>query len=99
MMLFYSEGKVLAKMPESGENKIISLKAYNKPKEVKLEVSELDLKRAKKLANQIPATIEFAVTHLDIPVQEDHGGRPAFPALVVAADHAQGIAFFSRPII
>ncbi|MGP4105677.1 plasmid pRiA4b ORF-3 family protein [Virgibacillus sp. L01] len=91
---FYSEGKVLSIMPESGGNEIISLKADNKSKEVKLEVSELDLKRAKKLTNQIPATIEFAVTHLDIPVQEDHGGRPAFPVLVAAADHAQGIAFF-----
>lgn len=81
-------------MPESGESEIISLKGYNKPKEVNLEVSELDLKRAKKLTNQIPATIEFATTHLDIPVQEDHGGRPAFPALVVAVERAQGIAFF-----
>lgn len=96
----YSEEKVLARVPKVSKddikfvNEILPLKSYNEQATVSLEVSELDLKRVQKITNQVLVTVEFSIAHLDMPVQDDLGGRPAFPALVVAVEHERGVAFF-----
>ncbi|MFC4557593.1 plasmid pRiA4b ORF-3 family protein [Virgibacillus kekensis] len=92
---FFAENKVLARIP-GVEDEVISLDNYQREDKVfQLEVSELDLRRAKKLMdNFIPATIEFVVTQIDMPLQENIGDRPAFPYLAIAVDYNQGMVFF-----
>ncbi len=61
--------------------------------DVPLAISELDLKRVEKIA-RIPATIEFSMEYVDMPVQNEPEERPAFPILALAVERTQGLAVY-----
>ncbi len=99
-MLFDEE--VLVKVPheEKGpvvfQNQVVELEdiAEEAP-EVPLAVSELALKRVKKLA-KLPAAIEFTMEYMDMPVQNEPDERPVFPLLVLAVDQTQGLIMYQN---
>lgn len=60
----------------------------------KLALSELDLKRVKKVKRKIPVTVEFSYQYLFTPIQKRKGQRPYFPVIVLALDHEDGSLIF-----
>src|SRR5699024_1881725 len=59
-----------------------------------LALSELDMKRVKKIRRKVPVTVEFSYQYLFTPIQKRKGQRPYFPVIVLALDHADGSLIF-----
>ncbi|MFZ3576833.1 DUF7309 domain-containing protein [Virgibacillus sp. DJP39] len=96
---FIKDGEIFARVYKDNgyQNEVVPLnhfKLEGKKLEVPLEVSEFDLKRAKKIKQVYQVAVEFSVFHVDMPVQEDPGERPMFPLMIVAADHEKGFIFY-----
>ncbi|WP_167751311.1 plasmid pRiA4b ORF-3 family protein [Lentibacillus salicampi] len=98
-MLFDEE--MLVKVPReqnSGvvfDNQIVELEDREQElPNVTLAVSELDLKRMQKPKETLPATIEFSLEYMEMPVQNEENERPFFPLLVLAVEQTQGLAIY-----
>ncbi|PXW81705.1 pRiA4b ORF-3-like protein [Pseudogracilibacillus auburnensis] len=59
--------------------------------EVELTISELCLKRVKKMRRTLPMTIEFTLTYVNMPIKVEQKERPIFPVAVMVADHDKEI--------
>src|SRR5699024_447396 len=59
-----------------------------------LALSELDLKRVKKVKKKVQITVEFSYLYLFTPIQKRKVHRPYFPVIVLALDHADGSLIF-----
>ncbi len=56
--------------------------------------SEFEIKQAmKKTKKPLNITVEFKVTYLEVPIQEDPEERPLFPSAIFVADHDKGIVY------
>jgi len=51
-----------------------------------LVLSELELKRFSKITTSLPNEIEFTILPLNVPVQNNEGGRPFLPCISLAFD-------------
>ena len=96
------EKKVLARIPKKDKDEIVyqtqilDLAGYPEEKEVSLALSELDLKRIRKLKVIKGLTIEFSMDHVIMPTKENPNKRAVLPLLVIAADHDEGLVMYEN---
>lgn len=62
--------------------------------EDELVLSELELKRLSKMKEGLEVSIEFTILPLEMPLQNEEGGRPFFPFLSLAVDANSGEVYY-----
>ncbi|MCR2822375.1 plasmid pRiA4b ORF-3 family protein [Lederbergia panacisoli] len=99
---FFQEGKhIIARIPEQSEWKtelllLEDLDIGTAPAEdLPLLVSELDVLRVSKY-KRFNNPIEIDFSRIDMPIQEESGGRPYFPMMAVAIDQQSGLIIFQE---
>ncbi|MGM8215472.1 plasmid pRiA4b ORF-3 family protein [Bacillaceae bacterium W0354] len=97
----YEDLEILALVPSMKNEDIVfasqiipisQLFDYSIETKTELAVSAFELKKAEKLQQRIPLTIEYYIGPIEMPVSDHPNQRPYFPHLIILADHDSELA-------